>query len=68
MVTRWAIKEAIFKALHPSIIGLQEISIKKIDNVYVWINKPNFITQFKISTSTERDVVIASVIGLDNMK
>ncbi len=64
IAVRWAIKEAIFKAVSPDIIGLRDITIIKSNNVYVWINKPSWVKQLIISTSNEHDVIIASVFGI----
>ncbi len=64
LATHWAIKEAIFKSIKPNIISFPNIEISKIDNVYVWTNKPPFIEEFIISTSTEESAVVASVYGL----
>lgn len=61
---RWAIKEAIFKALCLKDISYQDIIIEKLDDQYQWVNLPSYIKQFVISTSIEQDVCIASVFGL----
>ncbi len=64
IAVRWAIKEAIIKAISPNIIGLNDITITKDDCIYKWINHPAWIKDIVISTSIEQDVVIASVFGV----
>ncbi len=64
LATHWAIKEAIFKSISPDIIGFCDMEVSKINNVYTWTNKPSYIEQFVISTSTEGNAIVASVYGL----
>ncbi|WP_033160855.1 4'-phosphopantetheinyl transferase superfamily protein [[Mycoplasma] collis] len=58
LATRWAIKEAIFKADN-SEYSFNKINIEKKNNIYVYKN-------FIISTSYEKDTIIAFVIKKEN--
>ncbi len=64
LAVRWAIKEAIFKALNLRHISYHDITIIHQHDHYQWINPPPYIKQIVISTSQEADVIIASVFGL----
>lgn len=60
---RWAIKEAIIKALHKP-IPMNEINVYKSNDVYKCIIDGK---EFEISTSVEGDFIIASAFTINKI-